>query len=51
VFAVVRFRARVRANGRAVAMHLHHYFRLRDGKIFYYRGTEDSAITAAAVAP
>jgi ketosteroid isomerase-like protein len=51
VFAVIRFRARVRASGRSLAMHLHHYFRLRDGKVYYYRGTEDSAITAAALAP
>ena len=32
-------------------MHLHHYFRFRDGKICYYRGTEDTAITAATLPP
>jgi ketosteroid isomerase-like protein len=27
-------------------MDLHHFFRFRDGKIAYYRGTEDTAQTA-----
>jgi hypothetical protein len=27
-------------------MDLHHWFRLRDGKIAFYRGTEDTALTA-----
>jgi hypothetical protein len=31
-------------------MNLHHYFRFRDGKIAYYRGSEDSAQTLAALA-
>jgi hypothetical protein len=30
-------------------MDLHHWFRFRDGKIYYYRGTEDSAQTEAAL--
>ena len=30
-------------------MNLHHYFRFQGGKIFFYRGTEDSAQTEAAV--
>lgn len=48
VLTVVRLRARVRANGRAVAMDLHHRFTFRDGKIAYYRGTEDTAQVEAA---
>jgi NitT/TauT family transport system substrate-binding protein len=28
---------------------LHHYFRFRDGKIAYYRGTEDTAQTQAVL--
>jgi uncharacterized protein len=47
VLTVVRFRAKHRSNGRAVAMDLHHWFTFRDGKIAYYRGTEDTAQTAA----
>jgi hypothetical protein len=50
VFAVVRFRTKARATGRTSAMDLHHYFKFRDGKIAYYRGTEDTAQTVAALA-
>jgi hypothetical protein len=32
--------------GEPATMHLHHYFRFRDGKIDYYRGAEDTALTA-----
>jgi hypothetical protein len=49
VFTVVRFRARSRATKKSVDMNLHHYFRFRDGKVFYYRSTEDSAQTEAAL--
>jgi hypothetical protein len=49
VLAVVRFKAKSRATGRTVAMDLHHYFRFRDGKIAYYRGTEDTAQVEAAL--
>ena len=30
-------------------MDLHHYFTFNDGKIAYYRGTEDTAQTEAAL--
>jgi ketosteroid isomerase-like protein len=50
VFALVRCRAKSRANGRGVDMTLHHYFRFRDGKVCYYRGTEDTAQTEAVFA-
>ena len=30
-------------------MDLHHYFRFTEGKISYYRGTEDTEQTAAAL--
>jgi uncharacterized protein len=49
VLTVVRFVAKVRATGRRTEMHLHHYFHFRDGKIAYYRGTEDTAQTEAAL--
>jgi len=49
VFTVVRFRAKSRATGKPVSMNLHHYFRFRGSKIDYYRGTEDSAQTEAAL--
>ena len=37
------------STGREAAMNLHHYFRFRDGKIAYYRGSEDTAQTLAAL--
>ena len=45
VHTVVRFRARSRGTGQTAAMDLHHHFSFRDGKIAYYRGTEDTAQT------
>jgi ketosteroid isomerase-like protein len=44
VLTVVRFRGRSRSTGKEAAMNLHHFFRFRDGKIAYYRGTEDTAL-------
>jgi uncharacterized protein len=49
VLTVVHFRARVRASGQSVTMDLHHRFTFRDGKIAYYRGTEDTQQTATAL--
>jgi ketosteroid isomerase-like protein len=50
VLTVVRFRARSRATGKSASMQLHHWFHFRGDKIDYYRGTEDTAITLAALA-
>ena len=49
VLTVVRLRSRSRATGKAAAMDLHHVFTFRDGKIAYYRGTEDTALTEAVL--
>jgi uncharacterized protein len=49
VLTVVRFRAKSRRTGKTAAMDLHHLFRFRDGKIAYYRGTEDTAQTEAVL--
>jgi ketosteroid isomerase-like protein len=49
VLTVVRFRARSRSTGKTAAMNLHHFFRFRDGKIAYYRGTEDTAQTVTVL--
>jgi hypothetical protein len=51
VLAVVRFVVRVPSTGKTAAMHLHHWFRFRDGKIAFYRGTEDTALTAQMLVP
>jgi ketosteroid isomerase-like protein len=50
VLTVIRFKARSRANGRSIAMNVHHYFVLNNGRISYFRGTEDTAQTEAALA-
>ena len=49
VLTVVRYRVTAKETGREAEMLLHHYFKFRDGKIAYYRGTEDTAATAAAL--
>lgn len=49
VLAVVRFRATARGTGKTAAMNLHHYFRFRDGKVAYYRGSQDTAQTEAVL--
>jgi ketosteroid isomerase-like protein len=36
------------ATGKQIASNLHHFWRLRDGRVSYYRGSEDSAQIAAA---
>jgi ketosteroid isomerase-like protein len=37
-------------NGHETAMTMHHYWRLRDGKVECFRGSEDTALTAQALA-
>jgi hypothetical protein len=49
VLTVVRFRARARGTGQTTQMNLHHYFKFRDGRIAYYRGTEDTAQTESVL--
>ena len=51
VLTMVRFSATARATGKSAAMHLHHLFRFTDGKISYYRGTEDTMATVDALTP
>ena len=47
VHTLIRFTARSRETGSEATMNLHHYWRFRDGRIEYYRGSEDTALTAA----
>jgi len=49
VHTVVRFRGKSRRTGKTAATNLHHFFAFRDGKIAYYRGSEDTALTAAVL--
>lgn len=48
VLTLVRCTAVNRQTGKQMSHHLHHYFRFRDGKIAYYRGSEDTAEVGAA---
>jgi len=45
VLTVVRFATRSRDTGKLAKMDLHHWFRFTNGKISFYRGSEDTAIT------
>jgi ketosteroid isomerase-like protein len=36
-------------SGKSIAMDIHHWWRFRDGKICFYRGTEDTAQTQAVL--
>ena len=42
VHTVVKLKATRTANGRSADMNLHHFFRFRDGKTAFYRGSEDT---------
>jgi uncharacterized protein len=49
VMVVIRLGGVVPATGKSVAMDIHHWFRFRDGKIYFYRGTEDTAAMQEAL--
>ena len=49
VMVFLRYGVTVTATGKDVAMNLHHYWRLRDGKVAYYRGSEDTALVSSAL--
>ena len=50
VFALIRFAFTSSATGKGAAMNIHHYWRFGDdGKVTYYRGSEDTAQVAAAL--
>lgn len=50
VFVAVRWAFTVRATGKSAAMYMQHWFRFADGKITFFRGSEDSEQTARAFA-
>jgi uncharacterized protein len=47
VHTMVCLVATQRDSGETISMNLHHFFQFREGKIAYYRGTEDTAQTEA----
>jgi hypothetical protein len=48
VVATVRWAYTVNATGKRAAMYMQHWFRLANGKIVFFRGSEDSEQSAAA---
>ena len=46
VMAVIRFGVEVPATGKSGAMDIHHWWRFDGDKVCFYRGTEDTALTA-----
>jgi uncharacterized protein len=51
VMVFLRYGFTVTATGKEVATNLHHFWRFRDGKVAYYRGSEDTALVASALIP
>ena len=45
VMCVIRFGTRSNATGKSATANIHHWWRFRDGKVCYYRGAEDTALT------
>ena len=50
VHLLVRWTFRSLATGRQASMTMHHYWRIRDGKVEYFRGSEDTELTARVFA-
>ncbi len=50
VHLLVDWTIRPVTTGREASMTMHHYWRLRDGKVTYFRGSEDTELTAAVFA-
>ena len=48
VIATVHWTFTVRATGKTASMYMQHWWRFANGKIVFFRGSEDSAQTAAA---
>jgi uncharacterized protein len=50
VHLLVRWTFRSIATGRQASMTMHHYWRIRDGKVEHFRGSEDTELTARVFA-
>jgi hypothetical protein len=48
VIATVHWRYTVHATGKSAAMYMQHWWRFADGKIVFFRGSEDTEQSAAA---
>jgi ketosteroid isomerase-like protein len=50
VVATVHWTYTVKATGKSASMYMQHWWRFQDGKIVFFRGSEDSAQSVAAFA-
>jgi ketosteroid isomerase-like protein len=50
VMVAIRWGFKVRSTGKTATMNLHHWWRFADGKIVFYRGSDDSELTASVLA-
>jgi ketosteroid isomerase-like protein len=50
VLAVVAYGIKSTATGKSALTHIHHHFKLEDGQITYFRGTEDSELVRTLLA-
>jgi uncharacterized protein len=50
VMTAVSYGFRAKATGKEGSTLIHHLFRLRDGKVSYWRGSEDTQLTASTLA-
>ncbi len=48
VIVALRWAYTVKATGRRAAMHMQHWWRFADGKVVFFRGSEDTEQSAAA---
>ena len=51
VIATIRWAYTVHSTGKKVAMLMQHWWRLADGRVVFFRGSEDSEQSAAAFTP
>ncbi len=47
VMVAIRWTITANSTGKSDTMHIHHWWRFEDGKVVFYRGTDDSERTAA----
>jgi hypothetical protein len=47
---VVRWSIKAIATGKTITQHLHHWWRFEGDKVAFYRGLDDSELTASAFA-
>jgi ketosteroid isomerase-like protein len=49
VLAVVAYAIKSNATGKSGTMNIHHYFKVVDGKLTYFRGSEDTELVKGLI--